>query len=179
MRMEFAMFPFEVDLAKHAPMMAPRLLVIAALLSGCDRTPEPVKTLATARLPALRSFVEEVQKECTNAGLRYQRESYGAYEEDDQVLNVGITCTTVRDLGMVNQLKPMRPVPPGSKTGTPYRVGASAEKDYKSDPFPLETVTIPSWLTTEKNTADMCVRSGQPDDADFTEVCVAFRIPAE
>ena len=149
----------------------------ALALVGCDRTPAAVKALEAKRLPAVRELMRRVQKECTGKGPEYKVTDWGAFASDEQVLNARATCKPVTGLGMATQLEPMRPVPPGDKSGSAPRIGISRDKKPKDDPFPRETARIPSWLTAEPGAVDFCVTSGHPDDVDFTEVCVAFKAP--
>jgi hypothetical protein len=121
----------------------------------------------------LRQFVAKVQKECTGMGPKRDTVDWGALATDPKVLNAKVACKTVPGLNMAVQLPAMRAEPSGEKVGTPYRVGKSTEKE----PFPIEEVRVPSFLTGEPGAMDVCVRTGHPDEADFTEVCAAFKSP--
>jgi hypothetical protein len=155
-----------------------RTIIPFLLVTGCDRTPPEITRLADARLEQVRAFTKQTQASCVNAGPDYKVSDWGGLDEDPEVLNVRVVCKIVPGLGLAATAPTLRPEPEGNKSGTPYRVGVSKDKDMEDDPFPLEQITKPSWLTTEPNAADLCIASGHPDDADFTEVCVAFKLAA-
>ena len=126
----------------------------------------------------MRGFAKRMQGHCVGAGPEAKVEDWDGLDDDAAVLNVKVTCKSVNGLGLPVTLPTLRPEPEGNKSGTPYRVGVSKDKDPSADPFPLEQATKPSFLTTETDAIDLCVATGHPDDADFTEVCVAFKATA-
>jgi hypothetical protein len=153
---------------------SPRLFPVWCLalsLLACDPTPKPIRELADKRLPALREHVATVQKACTKAGPNWKPSDWGPFASDPDVLNVKISCKPIDGLNMAVGFDPMRPAPPGDKSSRMFHVGRSK----KREPFPPEIVNQPSWLTTEP-AVDLCARSGHPDDRDFAEVCVAFKM---
>jgi hypothetical protein len=157
--------------------MARRVALALLVSAGCDRTPPEITRLADERLPQVRAFAAQMQSTCVNAGPEHAVTDWAGLDQDPAVLNVRVTCKSIGGLGFSVTLPTLRPEPEGNKSGTPYRVGVSKDKDMAEDPFPLEQVTKPSWLTTEADAVDLCVATGHPDDKDFTEVCVAFKAP--
>jgi hypothetical protein len=155
-------------------------LLVAILLSSChrDHTPPSVQRLADQHLASMRDSLKRIQAECTGKGPRYAMTDWGALSTDGEVLNAKVGCKVIPGLELTSQLPAMRPEPPGDKSGASYPIGVSKGKTLATDPFPLETARVPSWLTTEPGAIDLCVASGQPDAKDFAELCVAFKAPA-
>jgi hypothetical protein len=152
--------------------MRPALIAFALLIGGCDRTPSFVKDLEAKRLPAQRELVAKLRKECIGGGPQYKPSDWGPLATDPGVLNIQVSCKTVKGLGMAVQL-PMKPTPPGDKSGRNYLVGVSRGT---KDAFPREQAVDPSFITAEPDAVDLVVASGHPDDPDFTEVRVAYKV---